>query len=151
MEDGRFKRLEPYNGREISEEALLEHGFKHYAFGRDLAREVDAITGRMALDVDEDESEAIRKFFGDDVWMKYVPMSDRELKGNDIYDAAFLLGICRGEDGRITSVREFVRIGIPFAGELPVMIGMPTPLYYDYMPINYCPRYVAEEMEELFA
>ncbi len=151
MEDGRFKRLDPYVGKEIEESVLEAHGFKHYAFGRDLALQVDAITGRGTYPVDEDESEAIRNFFGDDVWMKYVPMSDRELKGNDIYDASFLLGIKREGDGSIGFVKEFVRIGIPFAGELPVMAGMPTPLYYDYMPINYCPRYVVKEMEELFS
>ncbi len=151
VEDGIFKRLEPYTGRSITEKCLEEHGFRHYSRGRDLALEVDAITGRGTYDVDEDEAEAIRNFFGDDVWMRYVPMSDRELKGNQIYDASFLLGIIRNNDGVIESVRQFVRIGIPFAGELPVMEGMPTPVYYDYMPINYCPRYVVSEMEALFS
>lgn len=151
MEDGTFQRLTPYVGRLLREEDLEAHGFHHYAMGHDLMREIEVLTGKRQEDTDEDEAAAIRDFFGDNVWMKYVPMSDRELKGNDIYDASFLLGIGRETDGRVTFVKEFVRIGIPFAGELPVMIGMPTPLYYDYMPINYCPRYVVREMEELFA
>ncbi len=152
MEDGRFRRLDRYIGMTVTEEQLLSNGFIRYCQGHDLAQEVAELTGQAtAVYEDEDEAEAIRSFFGEDVWMKYVPMSDRELKGNQIYDASFLLGINVDEKGCISCVREFVRIGIPFAGELPMLSGMPVPLYYDYMPINYCPRYVAEAMEELMA
>lgn len=150
MEEGHFKKLEVYVGREVDEDQMLQNDFIHYVFGKDISAEVDMLTGKKEdFGTDEDESGAIREFFGEDCWMKYVPMSDRELKANRIADASFLLGLTINQDEIITSVKEYIRIGVPFAGEIPLISGMPVPMYYDYMPINYCPRYVAKEMEKI--
>lgn len=150
MEEGHFKRLETFVGREADEDKMLAHDFVHYVFGKNISAEVDMLTGKSEdFGTDEDEAGAIREFFGDDCWMKYVPMSDRELKANRIADASFLLGLNVDQDNVIKSVKEYIRIGVPFGGELPVIPGMPVPMYYDYMPINYCPRYVSEEMSSI--
>jgi hypothetical protein len=147
LKEGQFKRLEALVGKEVDEDKMREAGFLHYVFGKDIAYQVDVLTGRREdTEPDQDEVEAIRSFFGDDCWMKYVPMSDRELKGNQIYDASFLLGITLDQDEVITSAKEYLRIGVPFAGEMPVISGLPVPVYYDYMPVNYCPRYVVREL-----
>lgn len=152
MEEGRFKRLDAYIGREADEDKMLQNGFIHYVFGKDISAEVDILTGkREDFGTDEDEAGAIRDFFGEDCWMKYVPMSDRELNANKIADASFLLGLTVDQDDVITCVKEYIRIGVPFAGEMPVIPGMPVPMYYDYMPISYCPRYVVKEMDEIVA
>lgn len=141
MENGRHKRLEVYRGRQVSDETLLAHGFTHYLFGK-------VFPDREGPD-DEEEAEAIQDFFGLDVWMKYVPFSERDLRGNDLADAAFMLGITKDPDDVILEVREFCRIGIPFGGGMPVIDGLPVPLYYQYMNIDYAPRYLVKEMEAL--
>ncbi|MEE3420744.1 MAG: hypothetical protein VZR02_06560 [Lachnospiraceae bacterium] len=142
MENGRHKRLEPYVGAVVSDETLEAHGFEHFLFGKRFPDREDDPN-------DEDEMEAVQDFFGEDCWMKYVPFSDRDLNGNDLDDAAFMLGITKDQDDVITSVREYCRIGIPFGGGMPVIPGLPVPLYYQYMQIDYAPRYLVKEMEEL--
>lgn len=140
LENGRHKRLEVYVGVEVRDEVLLNHGFTHYLFGKVFPDRENE---------DEEESQAIEDFFGDEVWMKYVPFSEKDLKGNDLVDAAFMLGVRKDQDDVIVSVQEFCRIGIPFGGGMPVIEGLPVPLYYQYMQIDYAPRYLVREMEAL--
>lgn len=148
-EDGHFKRLSALIGTDVDRDKLAGQGFIHYVFGKDIGREVDVLTGKAEdFGVDEEEASSIQEFFGEDCYVLFVPMSDRELKGNGIYDASFLVGINLDECDTIKDIREFVRIGVPFAGELPVLEGMPVPVYYDYMPINYCPRYVVDAVRK---
>lgn len=150
MQEGHFKKLDAYVGKDVDEDRMIRNDFVHYVFGKNISAEVDMLTGKSEdFGTDEDEAGAIRDFFGEDCWMKYVPMSDRELRANRIADASFLLGLTVDQDDRITSVKEYIRIGVPFAGELPVIPGMPVPMYYDYMPIQYCPGYVVSEMNAI--
>lgn len=148
-EDGHFKRLSALIGSDVDTDKLAQNGFIHYVFGKDIAREVDVITGKEEdFGTDEEESSSIQEFFGEDCYVLFVPMSDRELRGNGIYDASFLVGINLDEYDKIKDIREFVRIGVPFAGEMPIIEGMPVPVYYDYMPINYCPHYVVDAVRK---